>query len=200
MPTEATRCQKYLAGVEMSVDLNDDLVIFIGGLFPGDHHLSCCQVLQLSHLETHILVTLGESRILLSAECCSFDGKGVQFTKLRTEGLRDFSGNQCKKGRKRKVQLAHRLASLANDPSCCGSGHLDVSLQFDLLLRPKEILLLQFAIDSALSLQEGDREGNNPFNITNSSLVHQSGANSTLQRKINTIDIDQLGKSRWCLP
>lgn len=77
MPTEATRCHKYLAGVEMSVDLNDDLVIFIGGLFPGDHHLSCCQVLQLSHLETQILVTLGESRIILSAECCSFDGKGV---------------------------------------------------------------------------------------------------------------------------
>ncbi len=63
----------------------------------------------------------------------------------------------CKKGLKREVQVAYRLASFANDSPGSGSSHLDVSLQFDLLLRPKEILLLQFAIDSALSLQEGDK-------------------------------------------
>lgn len=44
----------YLAGVEMAVDLNNDLVIFIGCLFPWDHHLSCGQVLQLGHLETNV--------------------------------------------------------------------------------------------------------------------------------------------------
>lgn len=56
------------------------------------------------------------------------------------------------------VHVAYRLASLANDPPCSSSGHLDVSLQFDLLLRPEEVLLLQFAIDSALSLQDGDKK------------------------------------------
>lgn len=45
--------QEYLACVEMSIDLDDDLVIFIWCLFPGDHHFSCCQVLELIHLETH---------------------------------------------------------------------------------------------------------------------------------------------------
>lgn len=42
----------YLAGVEMSVDLDDDLVIFVRRLLPGNHHLRCCQVLQLVHLDT----------------------------------------------------------------------------------------------------------------------------------------------------
>lgn len=69
----------------------------------------------------------------------------------------------CKKGLKGKVQEAYRLASFANDSPCSGSSHLNVSLQFDLLLRPKEVLLLQFAIDSALGLQEEDKEVNNPF-------------------------------------
>ncbi len=55
------------------------------------------------------------------------------------------------------AQLAYRLASLSNDPSCSSSGHLNVSLQFDLLLRSEEVLFFQFAIDSALSLQEGDK-------------------------------------------
>ena len=64
-----------------------------------------------------------------------------------------------KKELRSKVQATYRLASLANDPSCSGSGHLDVSLQFDLLLGPKEVLLLQFAIDSALCLQAGDKRG-----------------------------------------
>lgn len=50
--TEAAEQQSYLAGVEMSIDLDDDLVIFIRCLLPGDHHLSGCQVLQLIHLET----------------------------------------------------------------------------------------------------------------------------------------------------
>lgn len=52
---EATEEEEYLAGIEMSIDLDDDLVIFIRCLFSGDHHLSCCQVLQLIHLETQIL-------------------------------------------------------------------------------------------------------------------------------------------------
>lgn len=52
MRTEET--DRYLAGIEMSIDLNDDLVIFIRCLFPGDHNLGCCQVLQLIDLETTI--------------------------------------------------------------------------------------------------------------------------------------------------
>lgn len=43
----------------MSIDLDDDLVIFIWRLFPGDHHLRCRQVLQLGHLKTHNVVTPG---------------------------------------------------------------------------------------------------------------------------------------------
>lgn len=61
---------KYLAGIEMSNDPNDDLVIFIRCLFPGDHHLSCCQVLQLIHLKTSSLVILVEHRTILTAESC----------------------------------------------------------------------------------------------------------------------------------
>lgn len=76
-PHEETEWEEYLAGVEMSVDLNDDLVIFIRCLFPGDHHFSCCQVLQLIHLETHILVTLGGSKNH-EVESCRFDGKQVE--------------------------------------------------------------------------------------------------------------------------
>lgn len=69
--------------------------------------------------------------------------------------------NVCHTERDSSVfHVAYRLASLANDSSCSSSGHLDVSLQFDLLLWPKEVLLLQFAIDSALSLQDGARKVN----------------------------------------
>lgn len=57
--------------------------------------------------------------------------------------------------------LAYSLASLANDPSCCGGGHLDVGLQFHLLLWSKEVLFLQFAVDPALSLHKGARAFNN---------------------------------------
>lgn len=51
-----------------------------------------------------------------------------------------------------ETEVTHSFASFSNDSSCSGCGHLDVSFQFDLLLWPKEVLLLQFAIDSALSL------------------------------------------------
>lgn len=40
----------YLAGIEMPDDLDDDLVVLIGGLISWHHHLSCCQILQLIHL------------------------------------------------------------------------------------------------------------------------------------------------------
>lgn len=43
---------KYLASIEMSIDLHDDLVVLIGGLLSGDHHLGCRQVLQLIDLQT----------------------------------------------------------------------------------------------------------------------------------------------------
>lgn len=41
----------------MPIDLDDDLVVFIRCLFSGNHYLSCCQVLQLVHLETRDLVS-----------------------------------------------------------------------------------------------------------------------------------------------
>lgn len=44
----------YLAGIEMSIDLHDDLVVFIRCLFSGDHHLGCRQVLQLIDLKTSV--------------------------------------------------------------------------------------------------------------------------------------------------
>lgn len=59
--------------------------------------------------------------------------------------------------------MDYRLAPLANDPPCSGSSHLDVSLQFDLLLWSKEVFLLQFAINSALSLQGADKDFDNQF-------------------------------------
>lgn len=46
--------EQYLAGIEMSINLDDDLVIFIWCLLPGHHHLGGCQVLQLVHLETQL--------------------------------------------------------------------------------------------------------------------------------------------------
>lgn len=46
--------REYLAGIEMSIDLNDDLVVFIRCLFSGDHHLGCRQVLQLIDLKTSV--------------------------------------------------------------------------------------------------------------------------------------------------
>lgn len=48
---------------------------------------------------------------------------------------------------------AHRLPALPDDSSCSKGGNLDVSLQLHLFLRPEEVLLLQFAEDSTLSLQ-----------------------------------------------
>lgn len=86
------------------------------------------------------------------------------------------SGHQgmiCDTQIKRRTWLAYRLASLANDSSSGSSSHLDVGLQFDLLLWPEEILLLQFAIDSALSLEEGGRGVSSPFNTIGCSLVDQ---------------------------
>lgn len=50
---EGAAGESYLAGVEMSDDLDDDLVVLVGGLLPRDHHLGGCQVLQLVHLQTH---------------------------------------------------------------------------------------------------------------------------------------------------
>lgn len=44
----------YLAGVEMPVDLHNDLVVFVRRLFAWDDHLSCRQVLQLVHLENTV--------------------------------------------------------------------------------------------------------------------------------------------------
>lgn len=41
----------------MSIDLNDDLVVFIRCLFPGDHNLGSRQVLQLIDLKTSIQLT-----------------------------------------------------------------------------------------------------------------------------------------------
>lgn len=59
--------------------------------------------------------------------------------------------------------MAYRLPPLANDPSRSCGGHLDVSLQFDFLLRAKEVLLLQLAVDSALSLQEAGAQVSKAF-------------------------------------
>lgn len=74
---------------------------------------------------------------------------------------------------KQRAEVSYRLASLANDSSSGSSGHLDVGLQFDLLLWPEEILLLQFAVDPALSLEEGDRGISSQFNTTGCSLVER---------------------------
>lgn len=123
---------QYLAGVEMSVDLNDDLVIFVRCLLPGDHDLGCRQILQLIDLQTPILM-LGKPGKHADPNMPSF-------------------GEMCVDSW--RVQFAYSLASLANDPSCCRRGHLDVGLQFHLFLWSKEILFLQFAVDSALSLEE----------------------------------------------
>lgn len=95
-PAEAAeRRQEYLASVEMSIDLDDDLVIFIRCLFPGDHHLSCCQVLQLIHLQTQTLVTLGGRNDLL-AELFKCEGKKVEAS-LESEcsRLNSCCGNRC---------------------------------------------------------------------------------------------------------
>ena len=73
---------------------------------------------------------------------------------LGLNGLNSCCGNQsvlCKKS-------PNRLSPFSDDPSGSSCGHLDVSLQFDLLLWPKEVLLLQFAVESALGLFEGNGE------------------------------------------
>lgn len=71
----------------------------------------------------------------------------------------------------------YRLSTLPDDPARrCGS-HLDVRLQLDFLLGAKEVLLLQFAIDPALSLTAG-REG---------SRLEQKNVGSPIKR-------------RWTLP
>lgn len=69
--------------------------------------------------------------------------------------------------------VAYRLASLANHSSCSSSCHLDVSLKFDFFLWPKEVLFLQFAIDSALSLEE--RANKRRLTLFNNQLFHQPG-------------------------
>lgn len=69
--------------------------------------------------------------------------------------------------------VAYRLASLANHSSCSSSCHLDVSLKFDFFLWPKEVLFLQFAIDSALSLEE--RANKRRLTLFNNQLLHQPG-------------------------
>lgn len=51
MCRQETPPPEYLACIEMSVDLDDDLVILIGRLLSGHHHLRRRQVLQLVHLE-----------------------------------------------------------------------------------------------------------------------------------------------------
>lgn len=42
--------QTYLACVKVADDLDNDLVLLIGGLLAGDHHLGSGQVLQLVYL------------------------------------------------------------------------------------------------------------------------------------------------------
>lgn len=75
------------------------------------------------------------------------------------------------------MEPTHRLASLADDSPRRGRRHLDVGLQLDLLLWPEEILFLQFAVDSALSLDEKDRQTdrqmgvNSPLGIISCRLV-----------------------------
>lgn len=56
------------------------------------------------------------------------------------------------------MEPTHRLASLADDSTRRRRRHLDVGLQLDLFLWPEEILFFQFAVDSALSLDEKDRQ------------------------------------------
>lgn len=125
---------RYLAGIEMSIDLNDDLVVFIRRLLPGDHDLGCRQILQLIDLQTPMLIL----------------GKPDKHSDHAMPSGGEMWVDSW------RVQFAYSLASLANDPSCCSGGHLDVGLQFHLFLWSKEILFLQFAVDSALSLQEGN--------------------------------------------
>lgn len=122
---------QYLAGIEMSVDLNDDLVVFVRRLLPGDHDLSCRQILQLIDLQT--------PNVILEKPDNHSDHTMPSFGDLWVDFWRVWS--------------AYSLSSLANDPSCCGGGHLDVGLQFHFFLWSKEILFLQFTVDSALSLQ-----------------------------------------------
>lgn len=44
-PFDVSSSFSYLTGVEVSIDLHNDLVVLVGGLLPGDHHLSSSQVL-----------------------------------------------------------------------------------------------------------------------------------------------------------
>lgn len=41
----------YLASIEMSDDFDNDLLILIRGLIPGNNYLSCCQVLKFIDLQ-----------------------------------------------------------------------------------------------------------------------------------------------------
>lgn len=50
---------------------------------------------------------------------------------------------------------AHRFATFANDPASCRRWHPDVGLQLYFLLGTKEVLLLEFSINSSLSLRRG---------------------------------------------
>lgn len=50
------------------------------------------------------------------------------------------------------TKSTYSLSSFSDDPSYSRGRNLDVSLQFHLLLGSKEVLFLQFDVDSALSL------------------------------------------------
>lgn len=52
-----------------------------------------------------------------------------------------------------KTLYTHRLSAFSDDSAGSGSSYLDVRLQLHFLLRPKEVFLLQFAINPALSLR-----------------------------------------------
>ena len=57
-----------------------------------------------------------------------------------------------------KTLYTHRLSAFPDDSAGSGSSYLDVRLQLHFLLWPKEVFLLQFTINPALSLRWQQRE------------------------------------------
>lgn len=117
----------------MAANLHNDLVVLIGRLVPRHNHIGTGQVLQLVDLQEepgdHSQDPSRDQQDILPG--LSLDRR----------------------------PLAHRLPALPDDTSSSEGGNLDVSLQLHLLLRPEEVLLLQFAEDSTLSLRGGTYGG-----------------------------------------
>lgn len=127
----------------MPADLYYNLVILIGRLVPGHHHICTGHVLQIVYLQSQQLNELDEK---------TTSRKKLDHFKLNVASF--WWGIVQHKGSDQWIYvLLYRFSTLPNDSSSSSGGNLDVSLQLYLFLGSKEILFLQFAKDTTLSLQ-----------------------------------------------